>query len=333
MPNGVRIFGGKVLDSGDYISTIVDVDHDGNIIQTVDLPDLTYGIGFFDVYFFFENEGHLIMFGYKIHKVGWSNTPVWAFDFARGLPNTIGKAMAATHDEQGNIYATGYLRDTTTQDEFTQTIKLSSDGELLWATVDSYDQAATRFEQGTTMAFSDHHVFVCASLWYYDGEDNVTGVDYRPILYCNQSGEVLYDTLIDGNQYDITYDAHYGKGHFYLLGRSFLADGTADDYRYKLFKFGVEEPSAVGDMPNVDGLLSVFPNPFDGAATIELKGIESNTAMTFKLLDVTGRLVHQQAFRSPSLVFHREDMPSGLYLIKVETEDGRPIAVGRVVAK
>lgn len=85
------IYGGRVLDSIGYTSTIVDVDLDGNIIQILDLPDLTFGIGFFNVYFFFESEGHLIMFGNKLHKVGWSSTPVWSFDFARGLPNMIGK--------------------------------------------------------------------------------------------------------------------------------------------------------------------------------------------------------------------------------------------------
>jgi Secretion system C-terminal sorting domain len=79
--------------------------------------------------------------------------------------------------------------------------------------------------------------------------------------------------------------------------------------------------------------LLIFPNPFDASATIELKGIEPGKSLTFKLLDVTGRLVQQRAFRSPSLVFHREGLPSGLYFIKVETEDGRPVAVGRVVAK
>jgi hypothetical protein len=244
----------------------------------------------------------------------------------------IGQAKTATHDEIGNIYATGYIKDTIHQQEFTQTVKLSPDGELLWATVDTFD-LSTRFERGEVIAVSQHHVFACSEAWYYNDANEVGNVDYRPILYSNESGEILHDTLIDGNQFDITYDAHYGKGHFYLLGRSFLPGGTADDYRYKLFKFGVEEPSAVGDMPNGEGGLEVFPNPFDASTTIELKGAESNSAMTFKLLDITGRTVQERAFRSPSLTLQREQLPSGLFFIKVETEDGRPVAKGRVVAK
>ncbi|MCC6724922.1 MAG: T9SS type A sorting domain-containing protein, partial [Saprospiraceae bacterium] len=79
--------------------------------------------------------------------------------------------------------------------------------------------------------------------------------------------------------------------------------------------------------------LSIFPNPFDATTTIEIKGIESGNPLIFKLMDVTGRLVQQRAFRAPSLKFQRENLPSGLYFIKVESEDGRPIAVGRMVAK
>ncbi len=245
----------------------------------------------------------------------------------------IGQAKTATHDEAGNIYATGYIKDTVHQQEYTQTIKLSSDGELLWATVDSFSQA-TDFEQGEVIAISDHHVFACSEIAYNTPNGPAAQkIDYRPILYSTEDGAILFDTLIDFNVHDITYHAHYGKGHFYLLGRSYLPGGTADDYRYKLFKFGVEEPSAVGDMPNGAGGLEVYPNPFDASTTIELKGIESNSALTFKLLDVTGRVVQQRAFRSPSLTLQREHLPSGLYFIKVETADERPVAAGRVVAK
>jgi hypothetical protein len=328
----VRIYCPKGTTFFDYKEYITDLDLNGNLISSTNIPIVDYGPGIFNNYFFFENQGYLIGFGYQITKFGLSTTPEWAFDFSRGLPNMIGQAKTATHDEAGNIYATGYIKDTIHQQEFTQTVKLSPDGGLLWATVDTFD-LSTRFERGEVIAVSQHHVFACSEAWYYNDANEVVNVDYRPILYSNESGEILHDTLIDGNQFDITYDAHYGKGHFYLLGRSFLPGGTADDYRYKLFKFGVEEPSAVGDMPNGEGDLEVFPNPFDASTTIELKGIESNTAMTLKLLDVTGRLVQQRAFRSPSFTFQREGMPSGLYFIKVETEDGRPVAVGRVVAK
>jgi Secretion system C-terminal sorting domain len=328
----IRIYGGKSLGQFNFITILMDIGLNGNIISVANLPNIDYGPGIFESYFFFDNQGYFISFGYNINKFNVSATPEWAFDFSRGLPHTIGQAKTATHDAAGNIYATGYIRDTVNHKEFTQTIKLSPDGELLWATVDTFDQGAD-YKPGEVIAISDHHVFTCSEIWYYNDENEVEEIDYRPILYSNDSGEALYDTLIDGNQFDITYDAHYGKGHFYLLGRSYKPGGTADDYRYKLFKFKVEEPSGVSFSLKGEEVLSIFPNPFDASATIELKGIEPGKSLTFKLLDVTGRLVQQRAFRSPSFVFHRENLPSGLYFIKVETADGRPVAVGRVVAK
>ncbi len=79
------------------------------------------------------------------------------------------------------------------------------------------------------------------------------------------------------------------------------------------------------------GLL-ISPNPFDALASVEVKGFESGKPLTFKLLDLTGRLVQQQEFRSPSIVFSRKSIPSGLYFIKIE-EAGRLVALGRIVAK
>lgn len=79
--------------------------------------------------------------------------------------------------------------------------------------------------------------------------------------------------------------------------------------------------------------LLVFPNPFDASVTIEIKGIESNKPLTFQLLDVTGRVVQQETFRSPSLSLQRDNLPSGLYFIKIASEEGQPIAVGRMVAR
>ncbi len=311
----------------------MDIDLNGNIISSFNLPNIDYGPSIFESYFFFDDHGNFISFGYNINKFSLSATPEWKFDFSRGLQNMIGQAKTATHDELGNIYATGFIKDTITGEESTQTVKLSPNGELLWVSVDKYSND-TDFERGDVIAISGHHVFVCSEIAYNTPSGPAPQkFDYRPILYDIEEGSILYDTLMDINLHDLTYYAHYGKGHFYLLGKSYLPGGTADDFRYKIFKYKAEEPSGVSSSPKEIGQLNIFPNPFDASATIELKGIEPGKSLTFKLLDVTGRLVQQRAFRSPSYVFHREKLPSGLYFIKVETVDGRPVAVGRVVAK
>lgn len=78
--------------------------------------------------------------------------------------------------------------------------------------------------------------------------------------------------------------------------------------------------------------LLVIPNPVDASATIQLKGLESNGQLRLKLFDITGRLLHLQDFQAPICFFQRKDIPSGMYLIKVETVDGQPIGLGRLIA-
>jgi Secretion system C-terminal sorting domain len=314
MADRIRIFGGRFLGVFDYTNLLIDIDFDGNTIASADLLKINYGPGIYNPYFFFDGEGYLITFGYKVCKFGVAEDPVWCLDFAQGLPGMIGQAMTAVTDETGNVYATGYLRDTVTEAEFTQTVKLSPDGELLWSTTDKYSDETT-LERGDVMAVSDHHVFVCSFNWYYDDNGNPLNDDYRPILYSNEDGSILYDTLIDANVFDIPFNAHYNKGHFYLLGRSYDPWGSSAGYQYKLFKFSVDETVDVTGVPRDNNEVRIFPNPTNGWLTIsQMMEKRFNQA---QLYDAEGRLVFSKGLDIAEQVLWLPDLPSGVYLIKL----------------
>jgi hypothetical protein len=307
----VRTYGGKSLVPIGYKERIIDSDYEGNILTSSDLIDIEYGPGIFQQYFFFDNEGHLIMFGYKIRKFGVSEEPVWDFDFAQGQPNMIGQAMTAVSDGEGNIFATGYLRDTVALLKYTQTVKLSPTGELIWSKTDKFS-AETDLERGRNIEISGHHVLVCSSIWYYEN-NNPEKVDYRLLLYSNEDGNIQYDTLIDANVFDISYDVHYDKGHFYLLGRSYDPWGSAESYKYKLFKFGVEEPvNATGNVQEKKQV-EIYPNPANHTAM--LKEPTDMPFDRFSLSNEVGEVLFFEAFKTSAKVLNLQGMQPGVYFL------------------
>jgi len=331
MADRIRIFGGRFLGIFDYTELLIDIDFEGNVLASADLPHIAYinsGPGIYYSYFFFDHEGYLITFGYNICKFGVAEDPVWCFDFAQGLPGMIGQAMTAVADETGNVYATGYLRDTITEAEYTQTVKLSPDGELLWSTTDKYSDEA-RFEPGEVIAISGQSVFVCANIWYYDSNGNPEKNDYRVFLYSIVDGSILYDTLIDANVFDTPFNAHYSKGHFYLLGRSYDPWGSSAGYQYKLFKFSVDETVDATGVPPGKNEVRIFPNPTNGLVTISQSGEKRfNQAL---LYDAEGRLVFYKDLDKTEQVLRLQNLPSGVYLIKLTGKEAivtRKLVVG-----
>ncbi len=99
---------------------------------------------------------------------------------------------------------------------------------------------------------------------------------------------------------------------------------TAPDSVNCMFIVGINETTVVAGP-------RVFPNPSDGAFTIERAGRNEEAATIF-LLDVSGRIVREEEF-----VFAKEetqrtfefDVPAGMYLLRVVSGDG--VGVARVI--
>jgi hypothetical protein len=237
-----------------------------------------------------------------------------------------GQAYSATTDDEGNVYATGYLRDTVTGEEFTQTVKIASDGTLFWGTIDKHS-GETDEERGNVIAVSGHHVFVCSELTYYDASGAPERSDYYILLYSTMDGSIVYDTLIDANHFDITYDALYDKGHFYLLGRSYFPSSNSADYRYKMFKFGVEEPSSSEDVNKERPNVRFHPNPLIAEGTLTTDGPSFESVSVF---NANGQLVRRyDNLKNYVLAIERGGLPAGLYLYAAILGNGK-LATGKI---
>ena len=54
--------------------------------------------------------------------------------------------------------------------------------------------------------------------------------------------------------------------------------------------------------------------------------------MTFSLYDLMGRRLRTERFDANRFEFHRENLPTGVYVFKIEDHEGRRLATGKIVA-
>ncbi|MFN7116564.1 MAG: hypothetical protein ACK4TA_07160, partial [Saprospiraceae bacterium] len=74
------------------------------------------------------------------------------------------------------------------------------------------------------------------------------------------------------------------------------------------------------DEPNVPGLkIKVSPNPFDEVAKFEVEG-HTFSELTLRIFDSVGRQVSVQKFSGNQIMYYRNQMISGLYFFRVESE-------------
>lgn len=86
------------------------------------------------------------------------------------------------------------------------------------------------------------------------------------------------------------------------------------------------------DAPTLPGLeIKIYPNPFNETVTLEIKGFEGKV-LTFTLFDITGRLVRSQQFIGNKYDFNRNQLPSGMYIFKLESE-GKQIGSGKMLVR
>ena len=78
--------------------------------------------------------------------------------------------------------------------------------------------------------------------------------------------------------------------------------------------------------------VKVYPNPFSEVAVFDIENEPLSTNSTFTLFDIMGRRLRTERFDGNHFTFHREDLPIGVYVFKIEDHDGRRLATGKIVA-
>lgn len=77
--------------------------------------------------------------------------------------------------------------------------------------------------------------------------------------------------------------------------------------------------------------IRVSPNPFSEHTTFELD--PSVKTAIFELFDLNGRLLRREKFNNNRFEFQKQDLPTGIFIFKIATLDGRLIGNGRVVVQ
>lgn len=84
-------------------------------------------------------------------------------------------------------------------------------------------------------------------------------------------------------------------------------------------------------------MVKVYPNPTSQSALFELTDTPLPTVSgsaisitTFELSDLTGKRIRQESFEGKTFEFHRQSLPTGLYLFKM-INDGKVLGVGKLV--
>ncbi|MCB0595818.1 MAG: T9SS type A sorting domain-containing protein [Lewinellaceae bacterium] len=97
-------------------------------------------------------------------------------------------------------------------------------------------------------------------------------------------------------------------------------------------KRGFPDVQILGLEPGPEAFpVKVYPNPFDGWATLELEGW-AGKALHLQLFDSQGRQVLQQRSLSGSFNIRREQLPGGIFFFRL-LQNGRLLGSGRLIAR
>ena len=99
---------------------------------------------------------------------------------------------------------------------------------------------------------------------------------------------------------------------FHTIGQDFIVTATVDNVTFSNTK------------------VKIFPNPFSERAIFDIESAPLSTTSKFSLYDLMGREVRVENFEGNQFEFERKNLPSGIYVFKIENQ-GRRIATGKLM--
>ena len=82
--------------------------------------------------------------------------------------------------------------------------------------------------------------------------------------------------------------------------------------------------------PEYEVLIS--PNPFSETARLEVKGLGTAQPVHLRIMDVHGRVVHDETAAGPVLILKKEGLPTGMYLFRLD-QKGVLIGSGKLMVR
>ena len=78
--------------------------------------------------------------------------------------------------------------------------------------------------------------------------------------------------------------------------------------------------------------VSAYPNPSPGSVTFNVEGMPFQS-LRLSVFTADGRLVQQQFFSGNAFVWNRNTLSGGLYLYRLENENGKLINTGKLILR
>ncbi|MAE87394.1 MAG: hypothetical protein CMB80_31965 [Flammeovirgaceae bacterium] len=107
------------------------------------------------------------------------------------------------------------------------------------------------------------------------------------------------------------------------IGVKVVTISAFDGYHYQLdsFELVIDEPLSIAD--ELQSSLSMYPNPVQNSMNISYT-LSKPRDMNIEIIDLSGKVVHQLAFKKQSKIdeeINMKDLNAGIYLIKFYTEE------------
>lgn len=77
--------------------------------------------------------------------------------------------------------------------------------------------------------------------------------------------------------------------------------------------------------------VKVYPNPTNDRCTIEISGIEAQESLNLQIFNLSGQQVINTQSIGNQIIFHKNELPTGVYIFKILGNNQIPIAQGKVI--
>jgi hypothetical protein len=272
-----------------------------------------------------------------IQKLDANGNLIWV----KSMGNTLSDVgTSITIDPNGNVYTTGYFRDTVDFDPGVGTLNLISagNGDIF---IQKLSQCFSSYSTDTQTAcdsytWIDGNTYTSSNSTATDTLTNAAGCDSIVTLNLTintvDSSVTQNGTILSSNQSGASYQWVECPAMTPISGatsQSYIATANGD-YAVIVNYNGCVDTSGcytvlMADIVKNDfgdGLL-LYPNPTQGNFSIDLG--ENYNAVLVTIKDYNGKLVHSKTYNHSELLNLKLEEPVGVYLLIIESGDKKAV--------